>query len=387
MNFYRTVLGFFVSLLSLNFVLAQDKPKKEKLTMEVFRDSLDNKLDLSDFLINFHGFIPVAQIVTEPALGGIGVVFSPIFIKPNKNQNLGEFVPPDITAAFGGITGNKTWGVGAMRIASLPKQHLKYRVGAAYGDVNMDFYRTLPMVGERKFGFNFNTTAVFASVLRQIGKSQLFVGLEYLYLRNKVRPDFGLENLPEFATDKSLDNNLSSIGIAMEYDKRDNVFTPNNGLYIVSDFKMNGSWTGSDYEYQNLNIAAFQYLQLAPKWVSGFRLEGRMQFDDAPFYLKPSVSLRGVPMARYQGDQTYLVETEQRYDITDRWSVLGFVGTGKAVTKEISFSEADLVYNYGTGFRYLIARKFGVRTGVDVAWSNKDFGWYIIFGSAWNNRN
>nr|WP_091695612.1 BamA/TamA family outer membrane protein [Algoriphagus locisalis] len=384
MKFIYTVIVF---MLLVNASTAQEKEEKEKLSMKVFKDSLDGKLDMSDFLINFHGFIPVAQIVTEPALGGIGVMLTPIFIQPNKHQDLGEFVPPDITAAFVGITGNKTWGIGALRIASLPKQHLKYRLGAVYGDVNMDFFRNIPVVGEQKFPFNFNTTAAFASVLRQIGETQLFVGLEYLYLHNKVRPDFDFLQLPDFIDDKALDNNLSSVGIAMEFDKRDNVFSPNKGLYVVSDFRMNGAWTGSDYTYQNWNIAAFQYFQFAPKLVSGFRAEGKLQFADAPFYVKPGISLRGVPLARYQGDQTFLLETEQRYDFTDRWSAVGFVGAAKAITKELSFSEADLVYNYGTGFRYLIARKFGLRTGVDVAWSNEDFGWYIVFGSAWNNRN
>ncbi|UZD21831.1 BamA/TamA family outer membrane protein [Algoriphagus halophytocola] len=357
--------------------------------MEVFKDPEDGKLDMSDFLINYHGFIPVAQLVTEPALGGIGVMLTPIFIQPNKHQDMGEFVPPDITAAFAGITGNKTWGVGAMRIASLPKHKLKYRLGAVYGDANLDFYRNIFQLGERKFGFNFNTTAAFASVLRQVGDTQLFIGLEYLYLHNKVKPDFGLGELPlpDFVDEKALDNNLSGLGVVLEFDKRDNVFTPNTGLYITSDFKVNAGWTGSDYDYQNFNVAAFQYFKFTPKLVSGFRAEGRFQFNEAPFYFKPGISMRGVPMARYQGDQTYVVETEQRFDFTDRWSAVGFVGAAKATSQELSFSEADLVYNYGTGFRYLIARKFGIRTGIDVAWSNEDFGWYIVFGSAWNNRN
>lgn len=384
MRFYPVVLVFF---LFLHFANAQDRPEKEKFSLKVLKDSLDGKLDLGDFLINYHGFIPVAQIVTEPALGGIGVMFTPIFIQPNKHQDLGKFIPPDITAAFVGITGNKTWGLGTIRMASLPKQHLKYRLGAAYGDVNMDFFRAFPVIGEQKYAFNFNTTAAFGSVLRQLGETQLYLGLEYMYLHNKVKPDFGFDELPGFIDDKSLDNNLSSVGIVLEFDKRDNVFTPNKGLYVTSDFKVNASWTGSDYDYQNWNIAAFQFFQLSPKWVSGFRVEGRLQFDDAPFYLKPGVSLRGVPMARYQGDQAYVVETEQRYDLSKRWSAVGFVGAGKAPTKEVPFSDADLVYNYGTGFRYLIARKFGIRTGLDVAWSNDDFGWYIVFGSAWNNRN
>ena len=379
------LLIFFLGTLHLSF--AQEKPAKEKFSMAVFKDSLDGKLDLSDFLINYHGFIPVANFITEPALGGIGVMFTPIFIKPNKHQVPGKYTPPDITAGGVGYTGNKTWGVGAMRIASLPKQHLKYRVGGGYGDVNMDFFRNLPVVGEQQFAFNFNTAAFFANVLRQVGETDLYLGVQYLYLRNKVKPEFAHINLPDFVDNKALDNNLSSVGVNLQFDKRDNVFTPNTGLYISSAFRVNAGWTGSDYNYRNWMISGLQYLQLADKWVSGFRFEGNLQFGDAPFYLQPGVNLRGVPMARYQGDQTYLVETEQRYDITPRWSAVAFLGTAKAISDRVTFDDADWVYNYGTGFRYLIARKFGVRTGIDVAWSNDDFGWYIVFGSAWNNRN
>ena len=36
-------------------------------------DSVDGKLDLSRFLIEMHGFIPVPFLITEPALGGFGL--------------------------------------------------------------------------------------------------------------------------------------------------------------------------------------------------------------------------------------------------------------------------------------------------------------------------
>ncbi|MEK6479175.1 BamA/TamA family outer membrane protein [Catalinimonas sp. 4WD22] len=373
---------------SLN-VFAQNKSpdRNKKMDMSILKDSVDGKLDVSNFLVDAHGFIPVPQLITEPALGNIGLLFAPVFIQPNKVQVEGQYIPPTITAGFVGYTANKTWGFGGMRIASLPRYHLKYRLGAVYGDANLSFYRNIRVVGEREFGFNFKTTAIFGSVLREISNSDVFIGLEYLYLFNDVTPDFGFENLPDFVEEKDLESNLSSIGIDLEFDKRDNVFTPNTGWYITTDFRVNASWTGSDYDYQNLSIAAFKFFQFSPNWISGFRLETKIQTGDAPFYIEPAISLRGVPLARYQGDQTYVLETEQRYDFTLRWSMVAFGGLAKAPTDDISFDDALLVHNYGTGFRYLIARKFGLRTGIDVAWSNDNFGWYIVFGSAWNNRN
>lgn len=47
-----------------------------------------------------------------------------------------------------------SWFVVGMRIASLPKQKLKYWVGLRHGNIN-DFHRVLLALGKQKFGFNF----------------------------------------------------------------------------------------------------------------------------------------------------------------------------------------------------------------------------------------
>lgn len=360
---------------------------QSKDSIGIFRDSLDGQMDMSRFLIDYNGFIPLPQLITEPALGNIGLMLAPVFIKPNKYQSDDGYVPPDITAAFVGYTANETWGFGALRVASLPKHHLEYRIGAAYGKVNLDFYRETPRGEERKYGFSFNAGGIFGSLLRQVGNSDLYAGLQYYYLNNELSYNFERDDLSDFVKDIDFKSQLSAIGIDLEFDQRDNMFTPNTGWFISTVYSVNASWSGSDYDFQNLHLILLKYFQTTEKLVSGFRFDSKWQSGSAPFYMQPGIVLRGVPMVRYQGDQTYVVETEQRYDIVPRWSVLAYGGLAKAPTKETSFADAKLVYNYGTGFRYLIARKFKARMGIDVAWSNDDFGWYIVFGSAWNNRN
>src|SRR5690606_33256548 len=155
-------LGLLILTFCFNQAISQSKNdqnkstsnQNKKLNFKVLKDSLDGKLDMSDFLIDYHGFIPVPQIITEPALGSIGIMLAPVFIHPNNVNVKDKYIPPDITAAFIGYTGNKSWGFGAMRMATLPNYHLKYRAGAVYGDVNMDFYRTFPFLGEQRFDFN-----------------------------------------------------------------------------------------------------------------------------------------------------------------------------------------------------------------------------------------
>ena len=95
------------------------------------------------------------------------------------------------------------------------------------------------------------------------------------------------------------------------------------------------------------------------------------------------MSMRGLPALRYQGNATLLTEGELRFDIVNRWSVVGFGGVGKAFNEWKEFDDADLVGTFGSGFRYLIARKFKLRVGIDVAKGPDTWAYYIVFGSNW----
>jgi hypothetical protein len=147
---------------------------------------------------------------------------------------------------------------------------------------------------------------------------------------------------------------------------------------------MNDNWTGSDFVYQRLSDFITWFIPFQKTWISGLRLETNFAFGDPPFYALPSLSLRGVPVARFQGYTTALIETEQRIDFSLRWSAVAFVGLGKALDRDESFEDAPTAYNFGTGFRYLIARAFKIRAGIDVAKGPDSFGWYIVFGHNWN---
>ncbi|HEY9115743.1 MAG TPA: hypothetical protein VIN10_13675, partial [Bacteroidales bacterium] len=106
---------------------------------------------------------------------------------------------------------------------------------------------------------------------------------------------------------------------------------------------------------------------------------------DAPYYALPFVQLRGVPAMQYQSDNTMVAEMQWDFVVYKRWKVDVFTGMGKAFPTFNDFGSATLVYNYGFGFRYLLASAFGMDVGMDFAWSNnREFAFYLIVGSAWN---
>jgi hypothetical protein len=60
----------------------------------------------------------------------------------------------------------------------------------------------------------------------------------------------------------------------------------------------------------------------------GVHADGAAIFGDAPFYLRPYITLRGAPIMRYQGDDVAQVEAELRWQFWNRFSAVGFAGFG-----------------------------------------------------------
>src|SRR6478672_2065434 len=117
----------FISIIISSFA------QKKKISL---KDSLDAAFDLSDYIIDANGFVPVPFIITEPALGGFGAAIIPVFIKkrpPYVDSIKGHWVrtpvAPDVTGGMALYTLNESWGLAAFRMGTLVKSRIKYRVG------------------------------------------------------------------------------------------------------------------------------------------------------------------------------------------------------------------------------------------------------------------
>jgi hypothetical protein len=79
-----------------------------------------------------------------------------------------------------------------------------------------------------------------------------------------------------------------------------------------------------------------------------------------------------------------LTEAELRYDVTSRWSLVGFGALGRVADNFGDLGSADTHTALGTGFRYLIARQYGMRLGLDLGYSDDgDWSVYVTMGTGW----
>ena len=67
----------------------------------LFRDTLDQALDLSRWIQSAYGFVPLVSLITEPALG-FGGAGGLIFVHRDPNAPAGQLTGPPSLSAVGG---------------------------------------------------------------------------------------------------------------------------------------------------------------------------------------------------------------------------------------------------------------------------------------------
>jgi hypothetical protein len=368
-----SVLALIV-LLELN-VQAQEKPRSSS----PFRDSEDNAIDLSEWLLTRKGFLLIPTIITEPSVGfgGAGAL---VFYHSSYTEKHG---PPSMTGVIGGGTVNGTWMAGVFHEGIWKNDTIRYRGTLVRTNLNLDYYGSgdVSLRGDTPVTLNLDAWIMLQQIKFRIPGSDFFAGARYLYLDTDNSFDIPIDT-PDYKG-QGFSSTLSEISAIVDLDTRDNVFTPTRGVFMELSGTYSDTWFGGEDQYGRLGATALAYMPLASRITVGVRYEGRYSLGPVPFWARPVVSLRGAPVTKYQNKNTTLMEAEVDWNLYKRWTLVGFTGLGNAFSSFTEFDQGKTVRTLGTGFRYLIARKLGTHMGMDFAFSGDDFAFYVVFGSAW----
>jgi hypothetical protein len=345
-------------------------------------DAQDGWLDVSGFLDTTYGFVPVVAPITEPAVG-YGAVGALVFIDRNPPAEGQGFVRPNIAAVGGLATENGTSGLFAAHLGTWMDGRLHTLLGVADADVNLEFFGLGASPGAQS-GLDYTVTARggVAGGSYRIGHHPLWVGLRYAQAQTQARlHDSRFEQSGVTAGDLHL--RLAALAPSLTLDTRDNFFTPTRGWYVDLSDNVFREGLGSDRDFELATLSAMYFRPLGPALYFGVRGAARTSSDGTPFFLRPFVSLRGVPALRYQGEQAAELEAELRWQFHPRFSLVGFGGGGSARSEIAGRERAQSVGAGGIGFRYLIAREYGLHMGLDVAVGPDDPVIYVVFGTQW----
>jgi hypothetical protein len=342
-------------------------------------------------------FVPVPIFITEPAVGyGLGGAlgyFHPKKIADQEEQRLApgltatavkdtgkrQKTPPTISGIAVGYTENGSWGGGLGHSASWKKDRVRYKGAIGYVDLVSEFW-----FGNRPFEFNFAGGVLYQDIKFRMGKSKIWLGGRLAYVNTDL--EFVVEPPSEPVADQFFGRNVQDFGLALQamYEGRDNKMTPNSGQFVeLVSYKHFENSIG-DYDYSKVMLKVLSFHQFASdKLVLGLRLDLKAAGGDPPLWGYPFITLRGVPALRYQNERTGVVEVELRWNMLERWALVGFFGGGGTRGDTRLYADAKGIYAGGIGGRYLYRPQDSLWVGADLARGPEDYAFYIQVGHAW----
>ena len=206
---------------------------------------------MSGFLDTAYGFVPIATLITEPAVA-YGAAGWLIFIDRNPPTSDGDPQRPDLAAIAGLGTENGTCVAFGGWSALWLDERLHTLVGGGYASVNLDFFGVGkgPLNGA-PLGYTVEALVGIIEARYRIARLPFHAGLRYGHGHMKVSFDEGL--LPPGVTPVELDTNLSGLTPVLIYDTRDNIFTPTKGLYVEAGTGLYSQALGGDADFQSPN--------------------------------------------------------------------------------------------------------------------------------------
>jgi hypothetical protein len=401
---FRLATGFLL------LALGCDKAEADGFWSQ-FVDADDGRFDASSFLAdNAYGFLPLPIIITDPAvdggLGAVGLFFHEsdeqkekrLDALRNAENGARYLLTPSVSAAAAAVTGNDSWFVGGGHMGFFKQGRIRYMGGGGYGDVNLDFFGFGEVSLTRPVELNTQAAAVIQSLKFKMGASRFFIGPVQRFVTAQISPnslgDLAGDILPPDLQEKwqELVRNLltqdvvtSALGVTMEFDSRDNFFSPRAGYRYEIEHLWYRDFLGSDIDYQLTSFSGLNYWNLTDSFRAALRIDADHADTDSllPPFATPGIELRGLPSLRYQGNYVAVAEAEVTWQIDSRWAVLGFAGAGRAANSFENLKDGPSRVTRGAGFRYLIAKRYGFEMGMDIARGPEDTVLYIQGGTAW----
>lgn len=319
--------------------------------------------------------------VSNPAIGnGLAVTALGIY-------NHDQAVQPWVTGIGGLYADSHSWAVGAVQRANLRSDAIRLRIGGGGGDFHLDFYGIGSGAGDRNRSIPIEqqTVRAVAEALFRV-RPHTYLGVRYTGTAVKTSLDFSEIPFPDLTLPElQLKSASSALGVAGEYDSRDNQFGPRKGAYVTAQWLVAAEELGSDFDYNRFELAANAYHALSEKSVLAGRLAICDSGDGAPFYdlcqFGQNNDLRGYDPGRYRDHTLISAQLEYRRDLFWRLGATAFVGVGGVAPSFDKFG-SKLLPAAGVGLRLKASRKNNVNASIDYAVGQDSQAFYFYIGEA-----
>jgi outer membrane protein assembly factor BamA len=215
-----------------------------------------------------------------------------------------------------------------------------------------------------------------ANILKKVG-SKFFFGPNVRYINYYNVFYTGALTYPELTGSSTV-----GVGITLLKDTRDNLLTPEKGIY----FNFNAGYNFSKSNYTQTTIDLRYYKTFAGKYTWANRLFSEFNFGTPAFYdyafLGGDQFVRGYDYGRYRDKDLTSWQTEFRSPLIWRVGMAAFGGLSNLYNAN-NFNLENTKPNYGLGLRFLVDKHDKTNLRFDYAMGNGDnSGFYISFGES-----
>ena len=328
-------------------------------------------------------FVAVPLPMSNPTLG-TGMAAGLMVLYPQQGE-----APASNTIVGGFYTSSDSWAIGVTQKNYLREDRLRLGATAAYAELNFDFWGIGTDAGDNDVFVGIKQTGlILKPELLWETLDNLFIGPQALLLYGETSADSTLpgDGGPDDIVNATGDLANIGLGLAIDYDTRDNPLNASTGWFVEGDVLFYRNSWGSDVDYERYILTANNYLRITKNQVVAWQVSGCAVNGDAPFYqlcmFGASRIIRGYPVGRYLDQRMLAGQAEWRWSFRPRWGVVAFGGLGQVGQNFSDFKSDNILVSGGVGLRWMASVENRVNLSVDYALGEKDNYLYIYVGEA-----
>ncbi|NIM14043.1 MAG: BamA/TamA family outer membrane protein [Candidatus Aminicenantes bacterium] len=233
---------------------------------------------------------------------------------------------------------------------------------------------------ENREDFTYRSTKLYLTFLKKIKEGFNF-GFQYRFIDWRLTKMEAGGQLASGVIPGSEGGTLSGIGLVVNRDTRDTIFSPLRGDLFEFNVRVYPKFLGSTFEFTRFTLDLRKYFPLFSSHVFAVRSLAVMQTGTVPFLNLAQMGgpyvMRGYFEGRFRDKSLLVFQAEYRIPLFWRLGAVGFVGIGSVAEKFSQLDLGKLKSAYGIGLRFLFDKKERIQLRMDIGWGKNSSGFYF----------
>lgn len=321
--------------------------------------------------------------IVNPTVGS-GLAVAGIYTFPSPGGRTGT--PRSTLALVAGYADSKSYITGVGGTIHLSDDRFRISGLGGYARANLDYF------GLTGVGISPGDSVALSGkgyILNLSGQMRLapsvYAGVSVNLLNATITSDMPVAELGG----SNLSYRHFGIGPVVKYDSRDNSWWPTKGVqisikdtFMTAHFDQTGNGGTTRKKFSNLEFKSSAYFALQNNLVIAGNVRASQASDGAPFFMQPSISVRGFPSGKYYEPFVLEGQAELRWFPMKRIGLVAFGGGGVIAAGLDGIDDGTSAFGYGAGVRYRLSEVDRMNIGMDIAFGGGGSAVYFRLGEA-----